>query len=242
MPWLKKAGEAPKNEKIWELSDPLYRLYDASLHYCAENLSDGHVPTSRISPLTPKPAAKRQVDALVNRRLWHRLPDICKSCLELRKAHGAGPLPRGGYIVHDYLAYNPSRAEWEGGQLQRKSAGRVGAQARWGSNLNGGPHSESHGESDSGAHSESHSEPHPKTPKSDSEPHGGPLSGRHAPYPVPRTTEDEVRGGPETEPDIPDDPPPQATDRKRSGTRDGGGLRAIGTLTGAAMRGVKRGA
>ena len=192
MPWLKKASEAPHTDKLWELSDAAYRLYDASLHYCAENLTDGHVPTSRVSTLKPKAATNAQIVELTIGRLWHRLPDLtCKSCIALRKEHTAATLPRSGFIVHDYLEYNPSKAEWERGQQGRSVAGKVGAQARWGrSESHGKPHGESddrsHGESDSGSHAQSHSTAHAKTAESHSESHGTPTVGMHAPYPVPR--------------------------------------------------------
>lgn len=144
MPWLKKAGEMPRNDKIWELSDPMYRLYDASLHYCAENLTDGHVPASRITALTPKPATKPQVEALVVRKLWHRLPHLtCKSCLRLRAQHHAGELPKSGYLVHDFLEFNPSKAEWEKRQAGYSAGGKKGSSVRWpdDSGDNSGPES-----------------------------------------------------------------------------------------------------
>jgi 5-methylcytosine-specific restriction endonuclease McrA len=131
MPWLKKAAEAPTTDKIWELSNELYRLYDASLHYCAKELTDGHVPASRISALTPKPATKPQVEALVVRRLWHRLPHLtCKSCLKLRIDHDTGELPKSGYLVHDFLEFNPSKAEWQSRSEKRAEAGRFGGVAK----------------------------------------------------------------------------------------------------------------
>lgn len=131
MPWLKKASEAPKSDKLWELSDPAYRLYDGSLHFCAENLTDGHVPASRVMTLKPKPATPSQISELVQGRLWHRLPDLkCKSCLRLRAEHEAAELPRSGYVVHDFLEFNPSKVEWARRTETRREAGRSGGVAK----------------------------------------------------------------------------------------------------------------
>jgi len=169
MPWLKSDDKMPENDKIWALSNACYRLYEAARFYAARRLTDGHVPADRTSALMPKPATKPQIDALVRARLWHRLPTLtCKSCIEARERKGAAPLPQSGFIVHDFLEYNPSRAEWTKSEQQRKAAGKRGADARWRVDGDGEPHGESHGES--------HGEPH-------GEPHGE----MDAPYPVPRT-------------------------------------------------------
>lgn len=130
MPWLKSEGKFPKNDKVWELSDAAYRLYDAARHYATEHLTDGHVPISRVSALTPKPATNAQKAALIRANLWHLLPDICASCTEMRKKRQAAPLPRSGYVVHDYLVYNPSRSEYERDQEKRRVAGQLGGLAK----------------------------------------------------------------------------------------------------------------
>lgn len=88
MPWLKSEGKMPQNEKVWELSDAAYRLMDAGRHYAVQNMTDGHVPISRISALTPKPATKPVIYEVVKAKLWHQLPDICDACQVQRKEHG----------------------------------------------------------------------------------------------------------------------------------------------------------
>lgn len=221
MPWLKKAAEAPTKDKIWELSDSLYRLYDASLHYCARELTDGHIAASRISPLTPKPATKQQIEALVKRRLWHRLPDACPSCLRWRQSKEAGPLPSGGYLVHDYLEFNPSRAQWTRRQQGFQEGGRKGAEARWHSDADGSGHDLGHdstyGVGDRSGHEGSSVEP-------DGLPHRSTHRVKDGPYSVPRTPSrsDEVPGAHDPEPDIPERPLGTA----RSGSR-GTPLRSV---------------
>lgn len=209
MPWLKSEGRAPRNDKLWELSDAAYRLYDASRHYAVENLTEGHVPLSRVSSLTPKPAGKLVVRELLKVRgehaLWHELPDICGQCQAMRKLKGAGPLPKTGYLVHDFLEYNPTKAAYVKAQRTRSAAGQMGAAARWGDGSpHGTSHSEPHGASHSSSHSESHGSEHGSPPSI-------PLDGTLAPYPVLRTpsvaiatSTPRARGDPGAEePDIP---------------------------------------
>jgi hypothetical protein len=226
MPWLKKAAEAPTTDKIWELSNELYRLYDASLHYCAKELTDGHIAASRISPLTPKPATKQQIDALVVRRLWHRLPDICASCQHWRAVKEAGPLSRTGYLVHDFLEFNPSRVQWERRQRGLQEGGKKGAAARWHEpETDGSGHDLTYRSGDSPSDGVGHEAPRSEADGS------GHRSGdglRDGPYSVPRTPSsgsiDPVV--PQPEPDVPDDEPvadepPGAVRSREQGRREG---------------------
>lgn len=237
MPWLKKAAEAPKNEKVWELSDFLYRMYDSSLHYCAEKLTDGHIPASRVTTLTPKPATKQQIEALVTRRLWHRLPALtCRSCIGLREQHGAGELPRSGYLVHDYLEFNPSRVEWERRQEGLRRGGKKGAAVRYGSG---------HSSSDSSGYSSGQD---PLSVDSHSSTYGSKLPADlwpvpRTPYPVPQSDSSTGgAGGSEADdPPIPDAPAEAAKPRPKSplgtarkGSQGRGGLRHIADVMGGA--------
>jgi len=183
MPWLKSEGRMPRNDKVWELSDAAYRLYDAGRHYAVENLTDGHVPSSRISALTPKPATKVIISEILKAKLWHLLPDICEACIEQRKRKHAQPLPKTGFVVHDFLVYNPTRREYERDLEQRRLAGRAGGTAKGHrfrseslsgelSEMPSGPLSEPLSESSSGALSGELSEM---------------PSGTPSPYPVLRT-------------------------------------------------------
>ena len=229
MPWLKSEGKMPQNEKVWELSDAAYRLMDAGRHYAVQNMTDGHVPISRISALTPKPATKLVIHEVVKARLWHQLPDICVSCTQQRKDHGAGALPKTGYLVHDFLIYNPSKAEYEASQRQRHVAGKVGAQARWTRQGDGGPHGESDREPHGEPHNGSHGEPHAKRAQSHSDSLSGSPGEMLAPYPVSRTpvpvaTATRTPGADETEPEIPgtDTRGPAGTAAKAAGGTRGG--------------------
>jgi hypothetical protein len=245
MPWLKKAAEAPRNEKLWELSDGAYRLYDGAMHYAAEHLTDGHVPTSRIGTLKPKAATPAQISELVSGRLWHRLPDLrCESCLALRKQHRAAPLARSGFIVHDFLAYNPSKSEWDEREQRRIGLAHAGGAARAAQAARaGGRFAPAAAPAvapavrpavllvpldrlDQPQHQPSAGENAPAAPAV--APADGPAV-PPPPYSVPRNSEYEVRGTPD-----PDDAPipdePRGTDRYRDLGTTRSGLRPIAAV------------
>jgi hypothetical protein len=92
MPWLKMTDEFWTNPKLERLSDKAYRLYVRSLGYCAQHLTDGLLDATALRTLG---ATQRLCDELVTPM---RPGEV--GCWK--------PVP-GGYAIHDYLEYNPSR-------------------------------------------------------------------------------------------------------------------------------------
>jgi hypothetical protein len=84
-----------------------------------------------------------------------------------------------GWKIHDYLDYNPSKAELDGLAATRSEAGKAGAMARWQN------------------HSKPHSKPHGK-------PHGKPMPHTPSPSPIQR---DEGLGRPPASPPPPSQEP-----------------------------------
>lgn len=118
MPWVKLDDRFPDHPKLLRLGDD----YDAclSLHirglcYCAANLTDGFIPSRTFLGHEAVSAKLAEVG------LW------C-AC-------------DGGYLIHDYLEYNPSREQAIETAAARSEAGKVGAEARW----RGKSHNKSHG-------------------------------------------------------------------------------------------------
>lgn len=92
-----------------------------ALCYCARHLTDGHLPEpaaaqllADLSPLT--------ADVLIEAKLWHR--------------NGRG------YVVHDYLRYNPTRHAVMKLRANRKKAGQAGGQASASARAGGGASTE----------------------------------------------------------------------------------------------------
>ena len=87
MPWVKLDDAFPEHQKVDGLSDGAFRLHVAALCHAGRNLTDGFIGSERVSRLVPR-FRKQHVAELVASCLWHDT--------------------EGGWVIHDYLAYNPS--------------------------------------------------------------------------------------------------------------------------------------
>src|SRR5690242_4591704 len=91
MPWVRLDDGYPEHPKVDRVGPLAAWLNVCAWAYCARNLTDGFVPAERVSRLAavqkPLELAKRLVEA----NLWEQVD--------------------GGFTVHDYLAYNPSREQ-----------------------------------------------------------------------------------------------------------------------------------
>ena len=72
-------------------------------NYSARALTDGRLEAHELEEIDARPA---DVAELVRVGLWHRHGTACAS-------EDCVPAPAGGVTIHDYLRYNPSRAEVE---------------------------------------------------------------------------------------------------------------------------------
>ena len=87
MSWVKLDDRFFDNPKIAALSDAAKCAYLEATCYCARELTDGHVPLNKAKALAGKP---RVVQELVP-HLWEPA--------------------NNGFMVHDYLKYNPTREQ-----------------------------------------------------------------------------------------------------------------------------------
>lgn len=109
MTWVKLDDGFPEHPKISELSDRAFRIHVAALCYCGRNLTDGHIPSSVVRSLTL--GRGKAVTELVTAEVWHKNGN--------------------GFVINDYLDYNPSREHVEAERERRREAGRKGADKRW---------------------------------------------------------------------------------------------------------------
>lgn len=93
MTWLKKDDRYPEHRKIRRLSDGAYRLHDTALHYAAKDETDGLIRTEDIDELQH------------GRRLRRHIPDLM--------AAGLWEPVDGGWVLHDFLDWNPSHEQQE---------------------------------------------------------------------------------------------------------------------------------
>lgn len=105
MTWSRFDDAAPSHPKARVAGNEAWALWCAAVMYCNRYLTDGFIPTAALAAeCLPAPIsitkAKKLAELLVNARLR---PD------------GAGLFEHaeGGYVVHDFLAWNPSKSEVE---------------------------------------------------------------------------------------------------------------------------------
>ncbi len=90
MPWVKLDDRFPSHRKIDLLSDRAFRLYVSALCWCSENLTEGFIPDENVTRIARVRSTKATAKELEGRGLWERVD--------------------GGWQIHDYLDYNPTRA------------------------------------------------------------------------------------------------------------------------------------
>jgi len=121
--WTKLDDGFADNAKILSLSVSARWLHVAGLVFCGRTLTDGFIRASVVPRLTDfKGCVDVNVDALI---------------YELVVAGLWIPAAGEGYLIHDYLEYNPTRQQWLETARHRAEAGRKGALARWHPNGDG---------------------------------------------------------------------------------------------------------
>jgi len=108
MPWIRFEDNFPEHPKVLALSDAAFRLHVRAIGYAARHLTDGHVSSAALRSMTRNPALPA---ALVGAGIWETATD--------------------GFLVHDYLHYQPSKAEVVEQRMAKKAAGKKGADSRW---------------------------------------------------------------------------------------------------------------
>lgn len=129
--WLKVDDRFPGHQKVWDLSDRAFRLHVSAMCLSAERGYDGWVPTNRLTMIVKRlPNPKVVVAELIAAGLWHETSRSCSACLDEREeCRVQGPLPKGGYMIHDFLKYNPPAWKVVAERASRRSAGRAGGEA-----------------------------------------------------------------------------------------------------------------
>ncbi|MET8113744.1 hypothetical protein [Streptomyces prasinus] len=91
MPWVKLEDRFPSHRKVALLSDRAFRLHVSAICWCAENLTDGRIADRELPLVAHIRGIKATAKQLEDAGLWDRV--------------------EGGWEIHDYLDYNPSREQ-----------------------------------------------------------------------------------------------------------------------------------
>lgn len=106
MTWTKIDDQFYDHPKVVAAGPLGVALFVCGLSYCSRHLTDGFISTTQVRRLIDIDNPRDVAEKLVAVGLWERRD--------------------GGYQVHDYLEYNPSRAKVEAIRQVRMEAGREG--------------------------------------------------------------------------------------------------------------------
>ena len=106
MPWTKIDDQFYDHPKVVAAGPLGIALFVCGLSYCSRHLTDGFISTIQVRRLIDIDDPRVIAEKLIAVGLWERRD--------------------GGYQVHDYLDYNPSRARIEATRRARAEAGREG--------------------------------------------------------------------------------------------------------------------
>lgn len=111
MTWVRLDDQFPGHPKVVKAGPPAAWLHVAGLCYCARYLTDGFVSDAALMGMGQYGRSRAQslAERLVGAGLWEHSD--------------------GGYVIHDYLDYQPSRERVEQQRQQKRSAGQAGGKA-----------------------------------------------------------------------------------------------------------------
>jgi hypothetical protein len=115
MPWVKLDDHWMDHPKIARAGRDARDMWLASLTWCARHLTDGAFPAEMI----PCFAVTAGIDVANCQTLARRLLEVC-----------LWDATDNGYVVHDYLDYNPTKEQSIATSDARKSSGRAGGVAK----------------------------------------------------------------------------------------------------------------
>jgi len=124
MTWVRYDDQFPIHRKVAGLTNMLYRLHTEAIFWCARNATDGVIRRDDLATVGPRLTPERCTE-LVRRNLWHEFDDICEKCRKLYKEAGT-PDPVDGWVIHEYLAFQPSRAK-----MEKERQLKADRQAKW---------------------------------------------------------------------------------------------------------------
>ena len=112
MVWVRIDDQVAHHPKFVEAGPVASWLWVCGNCYCNKYLTDGFIPSVAVPTLGDIKGVEKLVPKLLAARLWEE----CK----------------GGYRVHDFLAFNPSAEEVRRKRAAARQSGKVGAKKRWG--------------------------------------------------------------------------------------------------------------
>jgi len=114
MAWARIDDKFLDNPKVRKAGKDATYLYVSGLIYSSNQLTEGFISDEALGLVAYKGFIKNELthaSILVECELWDRV--------------------EGGYQIHDYLDYNPTKEQIEEARAKKQAAGSKGAQSRW---------------------------------------------------------------------------------------------------------------
>jgi hypothetical protein len=135
--WIRLDDEMLDNKKIVRVGPLGFALHTAGIIYCAHNLTDGFIPIGRLNALLDLSGVVVHGDRADGFLPWGDFDGDCRDGIvplvfDVAKVLVGENLWHDvplGYQIHDYLDYNPSRAQVLADREAKRAAGRAGGQA-----------------------------------------------------------------------------------------------------------------
>jgi hypothetical protein len=119
MTWARIDDGYPSHPKVVAAGADGVALDVAGMCYAARFATDGYVPAALIGALCPPIADPEAIAGrLVEVGRWHAPDHDCPDCMAITD----------GWVIHDFLEYNPSAVTQEDRRRKRAEAGRKGGQ------------------------------------------------------------------------------------------------------------------
>ncbi len=121
MAWIRASDDFYDNDKLVDVGPLGVAMHFAAIGFCNRYLTDGFIKKSKarllldfdeisVAGVEGAELAKVVAESMLTAGLWHEAGHDCEKC----HARTDGGKPRRGeYLIHDYLEFQPSRAEVE---------------------------------------------------------------------------------------------------------------------------------
>lgn len=128
MTWVKLDENFSNHPKILAAGPLAGWLHVCGLCYCNKYLTDGFLPYAVIPTLANFRGLSIETGGIKNMATFHDDADA-EALADTLVRTGVWDEVDGGYNVHDYLEYNPSKAQVEEERRKKQAAGQAGGQA-----------------------------------------------------------------------------------------------------------------
>jgi hypothetical protein len=127
MAWVRIDDHFDDHPKVVQAGPLGLAMYVAGLCYCNRNLTDGYIPAGQVARLVSFDGLYIDVQGSVG---GIDRPDAFHVAEDL-VACGLWEPADEGYCIHDYLKYQPSRADIEAERERKSRAGKASVQSRF---------------------------------------------------------------------------------------------------------------